>query len=73
VRALILGDLRRKYIDEKREAAIAAIRTNPALKVEQEAVEALYGKRPDPEILKRAQDGQDKMTPAQPAAPPVAK
>ena len=73
VRAVILGDLRRKYIDEKREAAIAAIRGNPALKVEQEAVEALYGKRPDPEILKRAQDGQDKMTPAQPAAPPVAK
>ncbi len=42
VREIVLGDMRKKYVDEQREAAIAAIRDDPNVKLERSAIDALY-------------------------------
>ncbi|MEP7061717.1 MAG: peptidylprolyl isomerase [Betaproteobacteria bacterium] len=53
VKASILADLRREYVDAKRAQRMAAIRNDPAIVVNQPAVNALVV-RIDPEILKKA-------------------
>ena len=57
----IISDLRKKYIDEKREAVIVAIRTDPTMKLNQEAVDALVV-RADP-AAKQLPDGADAARP----------
>jgi len=42
VRELVFAEMRKRYIDEQREAAIAAVRDDPHVKVNREAVDALY-------------------------------
>jgi peptidyl-prolyl cis-trans isomerase C len=42
VRDIIMGELRKKYVDEQREAAIVAIRDDPNVKLDRTALEALY-------------------------------
>lgn len=64
VREKILGDLKRRYIDEKRDAAIAAIRNDPKTAVNEAAVQALTPKI-DREAIRRAQEAGQSV-----AAPP---
>lgn len=52
-RETILLEIRKNYIDEKREAAVTAIRRDPQTQVNREAVEALK-LRIDPEQMRRA-------------------
>jgi peptidyl-prolyl cis-trans isomerase C len=42
VRDLLMAELRRHYIDEQRESAIAAVRDDPAITINHAAVDALY-------------------------------
>jgi parvulin-like peptidyl-prolyl isomerase len=42
VRDIVMGEMRKKYVDEQREAAIAAIRDDPNVKLERSAIDALY-------------------------------
>ena len=51
----IMAELRKRYIEEKREAAIGGIRRDPATTVNRDAVSALTPKV-DPETVKRAQE-----------------
>jgi parvulin-like peptidyl-prolyl isomerase len=39
VRSLILGEMRRKYIDDARDSVVATIRRDPRLEINQKAVE----------------------------------
>ncbi|MEP6678278.1 MAG: peptidylprolyl isomerase [Betaproteobacteria bacterium] len=68
VREVIIGDARKKYIDERRDAVINAIRGDPSMQVNQPAVDALVV-RVDPELVKRLSDEAAKTRPAG-AAPP---
>jgi len=68
VRDVIIADQRRKYIDERREAALAGIRNDPAMKINQEAVDALVI-RTDSEAVRRAVEEANKRA-APGAAPP---
>jgi len=52
-RETIMAELRKRYIDEKREQAVAAIRRDPKTQVNREAVDALTP-RVDVEAAKRA-------------------
>ena len=42
VRELVFAEMRKRYVDERRDAAIAAVRDDPQVKVNREAVDALY-------------------------------
>jgi len=42
VRELVFAEMRKRYVDEQREAAILALRDDPHVKVNREAVDALY-------------------------------
>lgn len=53
VREQILGELKQKYVNEKREAALAKVRTDPTIKANREAIDALVI-RVDPEAVRRA-------------------
>jgi peptidyl-prolyl cis-trans isomerase C len=53
VKASILAELRREYVDTKRSQRMSAIRNDPAIVVNQPAVDALVV-RIDPEFLKKA-------------------
>jgi peptidyl-prolyl cis-trans isomerase C len=64
-RDTIMGDLRKRFVDEKREAALNAIRRDPATEVNRPAIEALTI-RVDIEAAKRALES----VPAAPAAAP---
>ena len=61
----IMAELRRRAIEEKREAAVAAIRKDPQASIDREAVSALTP-QVDPEVVRRAQEA------ASGAAPPPA-
>lgn len=52
---VIMGDLRKRYVDDKREAMLAGIRHDPKTQVNREAIEALTV-RVDAEDVKRALD-----------------
>jgi len=63
VREKILADLKRRYVDEKRDSAIAAIRSDPKTAVNEAAVQALTPKV-DREAIRRAQEaGQSSAVP----------
>lgn len=49
----IMAQLKNRYVNETREAHIAAIRTDPATKVNQAAIDALVVKLPESPILHR--------------------
>jgi peptidyl-prolyl cis-trans isomerase C len=49
VRDVIMGELRKKYVDEQREAAIAAVRDAPGVTLNQGAIEALFTRPTVPE------------------------
>jgi parvulin-like peptidyl-prolyl isomerase len=42
VRDLVYAEMRKRYIDEQREAAIAVVRDDPHVKINRDAVDALY-------------------------------
>ena len=42
VRELVYAEMRKRYVDEQREAAIAAVRDDPRAKINRDAVDALY-------------------------------
>ena len=69
VRDVLLAEQRKRFVDERREAAISAIRRDPQNQVNREAVDALTP-RVDVDAAKRALG----LTPAAPAsaAPPAA-
>ena len=67
MRETILADIRKRYVDEKREAALAAIRRDPKTEVNRAAVDSLLI-RVDPEAAKRALEMVPGNAPA-PAAP----
>jgi peptidyl-prolyl cis-trans isomerase C len=68
VRDSIMSDARKKFVDDRRDAAINAIRGDPSLKVNQSAVDALVV-RVDPELVKRLQDEATKAPPRGATAP----
>jgi peptidyl-prolyl cis-trans isomerase C len=70
VRNLIMADLRTKYVDDKRDAVVNAIRADPALKLNQDAVDALVI-RTDPEMLKRLKE--QAAPPPSAISPPASK
>jgi peptidyl-prolyl cis-trans isomerase C len=53
VKESILGELRQKYISDKRDLLVASVRNDPQLKYNREAIDALVI-RPDIEAAKRA-------------------
>ena len=55
VKASILADMRNRFVNDRREAAIAKIRDDPDMKVNVPDLDALYV-RPDPEAVKRAME-----------------
>jgi hypothetical protein len=67
VKASILAELRREYVDTKRAQRMTAIRTDPAIVVNQPAVDALVV-RIDPEFLKKATEAP--VAPGAKARPP---
>ena len=42
VRDLVYAEMRKRYVDERREAAIAAVRDDPGIRIHHDAVDALY-------------------------------
>jgi len=56
VQAQVMADLRKRYVEAKRDAKTEAIRIDPALKVNQPAVDALVF-RADPEIFSMPRRG----------------
>jgi peptidyl-prolyl cis-trans isomerase C len=62
VRDIIIAELRKKYVDEKREVVIQGMRADPSLKVNQEAVDAIVI-RPDPELQRRLLERSSKPSP----------
>jgi peptidyl-prolyl cis-trans isomerase C len=68
VRDLVFAEMRKRYVDERREAAIAAVRDDPNVKVNREAVDALYVAAPaNPNAL------PPPPSPAATKAPPAAR
>jgi len=65
-REKIMAELRRRFVDQRREATIGAIRNDPKTAVNQDAVDALIPKI-DRDAVRRAQEG------AQPGAPGAPK
>ena len=68
VRDSIIADARKKYIDDKRDAVINAIRGDPAMKVNQPAVDALVV-RVDNEAVKQMLEQSGKAPAAGAGAP----
>jgi cobalamin biosynthesis protein CbiG len=54
VKDQIMAELRARYVGEQREARLAAIRSDPNMKIDQKAVDALVY-RVDPRVFGRAQ------------------
>jgi peptidyl-prolyl cis-trans isomerase C len=52
-REQILGELKQKYVNEQREAAVAKVRSDPAIKANREAIDAIVI-RVDQEAVRRA-------------------
>jgi peptidyl-prolyl cis-trans isomerase C len=52
-REQILGELKQKYINEQRESVLAKVRSDPTIKANREAIDALVI-RVDPEAVRRA-------------------
>ena len=69
VRDSIIADARKKYIDDKRDAVINTIRGDPAMKVNQPAVDALVV-RADGEAVKQMLEQAGKLPAAGAGAPP---
>ncbi|MEP7328117.1 MAG: peptidylprolyl isomerase [Betaproteobacteria bacterium] len=67
-RDTLMGELRKKFIDERREETIAAVRRDPQTQVNRDAVNALTP-RVDVEAAKRALGMTPGVTPAPAAAP----
>jgi peptidyl-prolyl cis-trans isomerase C len=62
----IMAELRKRAVEEKREAAVAAIRKDPKASLDRDAVGALTPKV-DPEVVRRAQEAvQGAMPPPAP-------
>lgn len=59
----ILAELKRRHIEQSREAAIAAIRTDPKTELNQQAFDALIPKI-DPEAIRRATEAAKRLSPA---------
>jgi peptidyl-prolyl cis-trans isomerase C len=53
VRNEIIGELRQKFVNDRREAALARVRSDPSIRANREAIEALVV-RVDPEAVRRA-------------------
>jgi peptidyl-prolyl cis-trans isomerase C len=71
VRELVFAEMRKRHIDEQREAAIAAVRDDPHIKVNREAVDALYVPVPPDAALRAPNAGaQDPAAKAAPAVRP---
>ncbi|MEO6928315.1 MAG: peptidylprolyl isomerase [Casimicrobiaceae bacterium] len=68
VKASILAELRKEYVDTLRAQRMAAIRNDPAIVVNQPAVDALVV-RIDPELLRKA-GGESNVVPAKPGRTP---
>jgi hypothetical protein len=66
VRETILGEMRQKYVDEQREAAIAKLRNDPTIRANREAIDALTI-RVDPDAVRRAVQQQAPGATAPPA------
>ena len=62
----IMGELRKRAIEEKRDAAVSAIRKDPQTSIDREAVGALTPQI-DPEVVRRAQEATSGAVP--PPAP----
>ncbi|MFO1311896.1 MAG: peptidylprolyl isomerase [Burkholderiales bacterium] len=62
----ILAELRKRAIEERREAAVNAIRRDPQASINREAVGALTPQI-DPEVVRRAQEAAVSVTAPQPA------
>jgi parvulin-like peptidyl-prolyl isomerase len=69
VRGLIMADLRKKYIEEQRETALAAARDDPSTKVNHELVDSLYVRPPSAEELKAMSSGHGAPAIPQSATP----
>ena len=69
VRDLVFAEMRKRYVDEQREAAIAAVRDDPHVTVNREAVDALYVPVPADAALHAPNSGA--VDPAAKAAPAV--
>jgi peptidyl-prolyl cis-trans isomerase C len=54
VREQILLELKQKYVNERRDAAFAAVGRDPSTKANDQALEALYQRPPDVDTLRRA-------------------
>lgn len=63
VRDLLLAELKQQYVNERRDAALGAIGSDPAVKPNIQALEALYLRPPDEATVRRA------MPASTPAAP----
>jgi len=57
VRDAILAELRQKYVDEQREAAVAKLRADPTIRANREAIDALVT-RVDQDAVRRAAQQQ---------------
>jgi parvulin-like peptidyl-prolyl isomerase len=71
VRGLIMAELRKKHVEEQREAALAAARDDPSTKVHHEVVDSLYVRPPSAEELKAMSSGH--AAPGTPQAATPAK
>jgi len=68
VRDVIVAEARKKYIDDRRDAIVNGIRADPAIKVNQPAVDALVV-RVDSEAVKQMLEQSGKVPPAGAGAP----
>lgn len=66
VRETILGEMKQKYVDEQREAAIAKLRNDPTIRANREAIDALTI-RVDQDAVRRAVQQQAPGATAPPA------
>ena len=61
-----MAELRKRAIEEKREAAVTAIRRDPEVSVDRDAVGALTPDI-DPDVVRRAQEAATNAAPPRPA------
>jgi peptidyl-prolyl cis-trans isomerase C len=61
-RDTIMAELRRRFVDEKRDAWLAAVRNDPKTQVNRDAIDALIPKV-DPETIRRAIEAAEKAPP----------
>jgi peptidyl-prolyl cis-trans isomerase C len=72
VKQVIIDDLRRQYVEQKRSERFASIRNDPKIYVNEPAVDALVI-RVDPEVFKKAMEAAQAAREAGLATPPAKK